>query len=300
MNLPLAAIWGQDPGSGALIGYLVGAFILGVVMMVAMTKMPTRGRKPIVWIATFASGFFYFLFWIWPSPINRGPSDLPVGFSEKVGFGLQDALPKVANIAIILTAFLLGLGIYSLLHVHLGRLFKKQKDWQFSLILVVSMVLMIIFGYWDWMQRQFNDPDLLLAKMDNWGFVNYSFDLLFDGLLQQMDAAMFSMIAFFILSAAYRAFRIKSIEATVLMASALIMILSIMGAVDMVYSNMIDSMTGGDPGHFLNDAKITAVASWVKNTMQVPALRALEFGVGLGALAMGLRLWLGLEKGGVS
>jgi hypothetical protein len=300
MNLPLAAIWGQDPGSGALIGYLVGAFILGVVMMVAMTKMPTRGRKPSVWIATFASGFFYFLFWIWPSPINRGPSDLPVGFSEKVGFGLQDALPKVANIAIILTAFLLGLGIYSLLHVHLGRLFKKQKDWQFSLILVVSMVLMIIFGYWDWMQRQFNDPDLLLAKMDNWGFVNYSFDLLFDGLLQQMDAAMFSMIAFFILSAAYRAFRIKSIEATVLMASALIMILSIMGAVDMVYSNMIDSMTGGDPGHFLNDAKITAVASWVKNTMQVPALRALEFGVGLGALAMGLRLWLGLEKGGVS
>ncbi|MEZ5162691.1 MAG: hypothetical protein R2688_02865 [Fimbriimonadaceae bacterium] len=42
------------------------------------------------------------------------------------------------------------------------------------------------------------------------------------------------------------------------------------------------------------------VAGWLRSNMQIPAIRAIEFGVGLGALAMGLRIWLGLEKGGVS
>ena len=109
---------------------------------------------------------------------------------------------------------------------------------------------------------------------------------------------MFSTIAFFILSAAYRAFRVRSIEATILLAAAFVVMLSLMGALEYMIGAKIDAVTGGNADSFLNNLKLTAVSGWLRENVQTPSIRALEFGIGLGALAMGLRLWLSLEKVG--
>lgn len=304
MNLiPLAqagGTWSQPHNSQGLWIAIGLTFLMSLAVMVGMMFAPQKARRPIVWTATFLSGSFYVLLFLWPSPISRADEDLPRNGIEAVSFWISDFQPTMAASTNVIAAFLLGLGIYSVLRVHITRLMKKQKDWVFSIVLLTAMVAMIIFGYIDYVMRQFRDPEGKLLEQANWNFPNYAFDLLFDGLLQQMDAAMFSMIAFFILSAAFRAFRIRSVEATVLMGSALIMILSLMGAVDVPWSGVIDRLTGNNPAHLLNNLKISEVAGWFQATLQVPSLRALEFGVGLGALAMGLRLWLGLEKGGVS
>ncbi len=304
MNLlPLAQAsdWMARPHGSQELWVMIGiTFLASLAVMVGMMFAPQRARRPIVWTATFLTGAFYVLLFLWPEPIAREENDLPRNAVEAISFWVADFQPTMAASTNVITAFLLGLGIYSVLRVHITRLAKKQKDWAFSIVLLVGMVAMIVFGYIDYVLREFRDPDGKLLEQANWSFPNYAFDLLFDGLLQQMDAAMFSMIAFFILSAAFRAFRIRSVEATVLMGSALIMILSLMGAIDVPWSGVIDGMTGNQPGHILNNLKISEVAGWFQSTLQVPSLRALEFGVGLGALAMGLRLWLGLEKGGVS
>jgi hypothetical protein len=291
--------WGTEP-SQAAIWKIFATIAVGIVFMFLLMRVPTRSRRTIVMTFTFLSGAFYVVYYLWPEPINRGPNDAPSGFVDAGGFFLQDALPKVADIANVLTYLLLCLGIYSLTRIHLGRFVKKQKDWAFSVVLLLAMVAMIVVGYWDYIQKEFNDPDKLLTRAENWGGVNYAYDMLFDGLIQQMDAAMFSMIAFFILSAAYRAFRIRSIEATVMMASAILLMVSLMGAVDYQWSEVIKIWTDDQPGNFLNNFNLNEVAGWVKNNLQIPSIRALEFGVGLGALAMGLRIWLGLERGGVS
>ena len=300
--------WGLEPGSGKLIGYLIGAFILGSALVFGLSFMPTRSRKPIVWTFTFLAGGFYVLFWLWPKPINADVSNqVPLNTVESVGFYLETAQLKVADISNVLAAFLLGLGVFSVLRIHIGRIAKKHKDSFFSIVLLASMVLMIVFGYADWIQREFKMKDAFTENPLTTTAMTQGFDLMFDGMLQQMDAAMFSMIAFFILSAAYRAFRIRSIEATVLMGSALILMLGLMGAVETPFAAMIDGLTAqfdpnhvANPGHWLNNLKIASIGNWVKTYLQVPSLRALEFGVGLGALAMGLRLWLGLEKGGIN
>ena len=39
-------------------------------------------------------------------------------------------------------------------------------------------------------------------------------------------------------------------------------------------------------------------SSWLLGVLSIPALRAIDFGVGLGALAMGLRVWLGIAGDG--
>ena len=301
---PTPNIWGHDPGGEQWL-WLGGAFLVGLLVMGLLMKAPTRARRPVVWTFTFLAGAFFVLKYLWPEPIDKQAGQIPEGAVEVVGFLIHDATGMVTGFAQILTTFLLGLGIFSLVRIHANKLRKLQKDWAFSMILLLCIVLMLIVGYVDWYQREFQDPDRLLADPANWGVWNKMGDLLFDGLIQQMDAAMFSMIAFFILSAAYRAFRIKSIEATVMMASGLILIFSLMGAVDFMWGSVIESMirdsSGNvDPGHFLHNFKLSEVAGWVKTYAQIPSIRALDFGVFLGALAMGLRIWLGLEKGGVS
>ncbi len=295
---PAETFFGRNPGNGALIAAGI-AFIVGMALYAALTQAPTRLRRPIVWFFTFLAGGYYVAFWLWPKPIDRQEGQIPNNFVENVGFILSDGQGRVAVVANVITAFLLGLGIFSLLRIHVSRLAKRQKDWFFSALLLVSLLAMVIVGYIDWRTYQ-NDVAGKLELMENWSPINYAKDLLFDGMLQNMDAVMFSMIAFFILSAAYRAFRIRSVEASVLMASALIAMLNLLGLVDYAINSVIDSATQGDPTNLLNNLRLSEAARWVQTTMQVPAIRALEFGVGLGALAMGLRLWLGLEKGGVN
>lgn len=281
-------------GSGRLTMMILLTTAVGIALFIGFLFAPTRARRPIVATFTFLAGLFWVLVYFWPRPDAREAGDLPNGTVESVGFWLADAIPIVGTIANILTQFLLGLGIYSVLRIHLSRLTKKQKDWQFSLALLVSMLAMIFFGYWDFILQQrgqdtnFPDPSWVGR------------DMLFDGMLQQMDAAMFSLIAFFILSAAYRAFRVRSLEATILLSTALVVMLSLMGAVEYGSSYLVDQITGENPGSLLNNLKLTEIYGWIRNNLQTPSIRALEFGVGIGALAMGLRLWLGLERGGVS
>lgn len=105
-----------------------------------------------------------------------------------------------------------------------------------------------------------------------------------------MDAAMFSLIGFFILSAAYRAFRVRSIEASILMATALVVLLMFVPIALMLTSGL-------DPDTFAGNFRIDSIGSWLLSTINVPAIRAIDLGLGLGLLAMGLRIMLGLEKG---
>lgn len=284
---PEINFWNGQNGSSGLWLMIIIGLLLGFGLMIGLLFAPTRMRRPVVVTFTFLAGLFWMLQWLWPKAADSLTE--PTNATEGVAFWLKDSLPVVTDFANILTAFLLGLGIYSLVSIHGKRLIKKQTDWVFSGILLLSIVIMAVFGYADWLSRLGDGA----AKVElNPGFWNQGRDLLFDGLLQQMDAAMFSLIAFFILSAAYRAFRIRSIESTILLTTALIVMVSIMGAV--VF--MLDSAAAP----FSNNLKLSEIAGWITGSLQTPAIRAINFGVGVGALAMGIRLWLSLDRGGVS
>lgn len=287
--------WSAEAGTGRLWIFIIGTLILGFALMFGLLNAPARLRRPIVATVTFVCGAFYVLTWLWPEPILRDPGDVPTGPVESFGFLLQDTVIQVGTLSTIITSFLLGLGVFSLTRLHGMRLVKQQKDWFFSLVLFVSMFAIVGVGYADWYVQSFvltaPDPEHPLAKAK---------DLLFDGLLQKMDAAMFSIIAFYILSAAYRAFRIRSVEATILLATALLVMLSLLALVDLYWSNGIDAMGGTDPRSFMNNFNLGEIRGFIAKAFQIPGIRAIDFGIGVGALAMGLRLWLSLEKGGVS
>jgi len=291
--------WSAPNGSASLWIHIIAALVLGIGIMLLMLSVPIQWRRPIVAGFTFLAGLYYVLFYFWPVPIGDTDKKLPVNLVDHVGFWLSDTMPIVSSFTQVLAGFLLGLGIYSLLRVHGRRVFRQQKDWFFSLVLIGSATLMVAVGFMDWASHK--GPEA--AKLDdpaNWHFINYAKDFLFDGQFQGMDAAMFSIIAFYILSAAYRAFRVRSVEATVLLSSALLVILSLMGAVEYLWHVPINAATNNDPNAFLQNFSLVSIRNWLQAYVQTPSIRGIDFGVGIGTVAMGLRLWLSLEKSGSS
>ena len=65
-------------------------------------------------------------------------------------------------------------------------------------------------------------------------------------------------------------------------------------------TTLVGSITGGDNNHWANNLKLTEIAGLIRTGFQAPGIRAIDFGIGVGAMAMGLRLWLSLDKGGAS
>lgn len=293
-------IWNGPNGSITLLLKIGVGILIGLALVVSLLYAPPRARRPIVGFATFIAGSIYVAQWLFPRAIQRSPGELPLNSTEAIAFWLDDAVGLLGDVSNTLAGLLLGLGVFSLLSIHCKRLFRMQKDWAFSLVLLLCMVVMVLFGYANWISRQGPAGAALSASMDKWTTVNYVQDFLFDGLLQQMDAAMFSIIAFYILSAAYRAFRIRSIEATILLATALVVMLSLMGAVEFSWNNMINTMAHNNDAAFIQNFTLTSIRNWIGDNIQNPSLRAIDFGIGIGALAMALRLWLSLEKSGVN
>lgn len=109
------------------------------------------------------------------------------------------------------------------------------------------------------------------------GLTSYMFRHFFDYIMIPIQSTMFSLLAFFIASAAYRAFRARSILATVLLASALVLMLRLIP---------LGPVTG-----FMND-----FSSWILLTPNLAAKRAILIGVGLGMVATSLKVVLGIER----
>lgn len=274
--------------------WALGWFALGVVVVVLLSRTPSQFRRHVITGFTFTAGLVYVLNWIWPKPAGLTPDQIPANASEGFSARLGDTVTMMGSILQVIQGVLLFLGVYSVLRIHGGRLTKMRKDWQYSAALLVAMTSMIAIGYWDYIDVLKNPGH---ASSEGWQFQQYAKDFLFDGLLQTMDAAMFSIIAFFILNAAYRAFRIRSLEATILLGSALLVMLSLMGGVEYASSELIKGMTNENPGHILNNFSLTAILGWIKGSFQNPSIRGLDWGIGIGALSMGLRLWLNMERG---
>jgi hypothetical protein len=107
---------------------------------------------------------------------------------------------------------------------------------------------------------------------------------LYNQVYSSMQGTMFALLAFFIASAAFRAFRVRTLEAGLLAAAALIVML---GRVPIG-----DQMTAWLPAPL----RLGAVQDWIMNVPQNAAKRAILMGAALGVMATGLRVILGIER----
>ena len=171
--------------------------------------------------------------------------------------------------AVIVAAFGYVLGGANALRVNLEGIARRQPDWPYKLVMVISLIATVVVGLAD--GRRWQEPGT--ASM-----------FLYNQMYSPMQGTMFSLLAFFIASAAFRAVRIRTVEAGLLAAAALIVML---GRVPVG-----DALTSWLP----EPIRMSAVQEWIMNVPQNAAKRAILMGAAMGVMATGLRVILGIER----
>ncbi len=110
---------------------------------------------------------------------------------------------------------------------------------------------------------------------------------MYQNLFVPMQATMFSILAFYIASAAYRAFRARTREATVLLVTAIVVML---GRVPLG-AMLIPYKPWGGQVEFL-----PWLTEWILNNPSMAAQRGIMIGIGLGMIATSLRIIFGIER----
>lgn len=245
--------------------------VVFVLVMAVLHRTPSRFKKWLTIVLTFIAGLFFFLEYL--LPVKKLPDGEEVNFITPYVQPVSDYIQYI----LIWTIFL---GLISLIIVHGRRLLQRQPGWHNSVAFFLALVAMMILGF------------ATRSGSDGPPALRISYDSLFSGLLLNLDGAMFALLAFYIASAAYRAFRVRTVEAGLLMVSALIVMLGFVS-----FGVKMTSWIPIDQRHGLGYLRIEQISLWVLNWINMPAQRAVTIGVQIGAVAMALRLWLSLERG---
>ena len=114
----------------------------------------------------------------------------------------------------ILAAFAIFLGGLNLLKLQTQKVLMKQKGWQYSLFAIGGLLFAIVAGFF-----VKGNPEVAWgAHVTSKGTL---FKWMFNYMVSPMQATMFALLAFYVASASYRAFRIRNFEATLLLSSGL-------------------------------------------------------------------------------
>ena len=162
--------------------------------------------------------------------------------------------------ASVVAAFALVLGMVNVLTVHLGKMYTRDRSWGYSMVLLGSMFLTLGVGF------------------ITGGPASPQMQQLFEVVLFPLEATLFSLLGFFVVTAAFRAFRVKSFETGLFVTFAIIVLL---GQVPI--------------GAMLWD-QLPVIKDWVLDVPALSGARGILLGVALGTVATGLRVLLGLDR----
>jgi hypothetical protein len=175
--------------------------------------------------------------------------------------------------AVIVVAFGYVLGGANVLRVNLEGISRRERGWPFKVVLVVSLIATVAIGIADGVRHHGSFP--VEGTPSKW---------IYDNLYASMSATMFALLAFYIASAAFRAFRIRTFEAGLLAVAALIVMLGRVPVGDVATSWLPEWM------------RLGTLQQWIMDVPQNASKRAILIGAALGVMATGLRVILGIER----
>jgi len=207
-----------------------------------MTEISRKYLRDIAMTITFALGFFILLdyFVVWPAYNN------------------------LARTLISTTTVMMGLaglvGIGNLTRIHLRNIGRRGENWIPSCLLLVSLYLPLIIGL------------LFTRKNETYAFI-------YSSLYRPISSAFFATLGFFILSAAYRSFRIKNFDSAVMVFCAAIVFMGNAPIFGLLWKGFPD------------------LSLFLLLGPNAAGFRGIAIGIAIGTIIVGIRTLIGRETG---
>lgn len=176
--------------------------------------------------------------------------------------GLKQAINGVGYFlvswAAIVTAFALFLGFANVISVHWSRIRTQKSGSIYSVVLLVSLFGTLALGLG--------------------GPLSTNGQFIFNYILQPLEATLFALLALFMATAAFRAFRVRNLESFFFVLFALIVLL------------------GQVPVSIYLWPEFPVIKDWILNVPTMAGVRGILLGVALGVIATGLRVLTGADR----
>lgn len=193
---------------------------------------------------------------------------IPVGILVLVSiftsYPLLDAVSLyLVNVATIVAAFALFLGVGNVMRMHARKLRGRPSDRLYSLTLLVVLILVLVFG-------------LLPLGGAGSGPTQPVVQWLFDHVQMPIQASLSALLVFFLVTAAYRLLSTRNTESAVMLIVVLLVLLG-------------QAAIGLFP-------PLSAVKDWIVAVPALAGIRGILLGVSLGVILTGIRLLMGVER----
>ena len=190
----------------------------------------------------------------------------------------QGIYEEVISWVLIIGPFALVLATVTLIQTHTARIRRRTEHWQYSFVVFAGLIIMVLIGI-------FFTPQ------------NSVFEWLYNNVQLPMDATMFSLLAFFIASAAYRAFRARTFEASLLLITALIVMMGNVPVGDLIWNTMLVWIPWeGEVWIPWWENGASWWREWILDNPNLSARRGIILGVSLGVISQSIRIILGIER----
>jgi hypothetical protein len=189
---------------------------------------------------------------------------------------IQLTKDRLEKYMVIIASFALMLGVINVLQSNIKKIERRQKGWQYGAFLLAGMLGMATAGILG---------TIGVGRFQGIGYLpdgtRSPFQWGAEFIFNPLQATMFSVLAFFMASAAFRAFRARNTEATILLIAAAVVML---GRIPFG-----ESLMGGNPwlAHFTD---------WLMDWPNAAAQRGIIIGAALGAASLSLRVITGIER----
>lgn len=171
----------------------------------------------------------------------------------------------------IIAACAIWLGALNLLKVSADKVYRKREDWFYSLVIIVCFLVMAIVGFAG--GAAFRD-------------IGTKFDWLYQYVYTPLSSTMFALLAFFVASASYRAFRARNFDATLLLLAAFLVMIGRVPVGDAIALKL----------HLPIWIYPSGISTWIMNVFNTAGQRAIMIGIALGVVSTSIRVILGIER----
>ncbi len=186
----------------------------------------------------------------------------------------------------ILASFAIILGAANLLKLQGMKIIRRKRNWPYSIITVAGFLITAIIGF-NWHGYTI-DPGAYLAGTHITDPASH-FSWIWWNIFTPLSATMYALLAFYVASASYRAFRARNTEATVLLIAGIILMLGRVPMGQMFTAWLPES-------GFFSGFRLENIADWIYTYPNAAGQRAIMIGIALGVVSTSLRLILGIEK----